>query len=383
MDQKSIKPVFITNLPAPYRHHLFNLIAQNYKNAEFVFTQKKMDDDRPWAMQMEEAKYPYTFLDQSIWIPKMGEFTPGFIRYLFTIDLKNTVFFLGACPGLTRKMLIRLLLCSHGKYVCWDDGDFIEKYSLSQLKRRRFETQRAFAVFTPGKVGRDFHTSLGVPEEKIFNSYFSHDIEIFNAAFEKKAFYRQKIRGEYKIDENAFVILTISRFLDWKRLEDLAAALIEWDQECPQNTHFMLIGNGTDPKSDPVPGLTAALKNIRFTWVPSVPYKNITEYYAAADLVVHPSEGDIWGLVVNEALSMGVPVICTRKIGAGELVRDGVNGFKVDCRAPGELGKRIKQLFSDRALHQQMCVNSREIIHQWNSSLALQSIQNMFEGGDQ
>ena len=51
---------------------------------------------------------------------------------------------------------------------------------------------------------------------------------------------------------------------------------------------------------------------------------------AAADLLVLPSRWDGWGMVVNEAFAVGVPVITSDACGASDLIRDGVNGLIFD-----------------------------------------------------
>ena len=48
---------------------------------------------------------------------------------------------------------------------------------------------------------------------------------------------------------------------------------------------------------------------------------------AAADLLALPSRWDGWGLVVNEALAVGVPVIASNACGASDLIRQDVNGY--------------------------------------------------------
>jgi len=121
----------------------------------------------------------------------------------------------------------------------------------------------------------------------------------------------------------------------------------------------------------------SALRNIHLHHIPSVAYDDMPAWYAAADLFVFPSEGDIWGLVVNEALSMGVPVICTSRIGAAEIIRDGENGFKVPVRSPAEIAARIWQLYQDRQLLNKMKKNSAGIVDVWNTDLAVRELQRL------
>lgn len=60
------------------------------------------------------------------------------------------------------------------------------------------------------------------------------------------------------------------------------------------------------------------------------PIEEILKYYQAADLSVFPSRGEAWGLVVNESMANGVPVIATDVcVAALELIENDKNGFIV------------------------------------------------------
>lgn len=75
--------------------------------------------------------------------------------------------------------------------------------------------------------------------------------------------------------------------------------------------------------------------------------QELFEYYKAADLFVLPTREDVWGLVVNEAMACGLPVVTTNNCIAGlELVEDGVNGFLVDVNDPDGLAAGISK-FTD------------------------------------
>jgi 1,2-diacylglycerol 3-alpha-glucosyltransferase len=64
-------------------------------------------------------------------------------------------------------------------------------------------------------------------------------------------------------------------------------------------------------------------------------YESLPQYYGMAGAFVLASAMEPWGLVVNEAMASGLPVIVSRRCGcADELVRNGVNGYVID---PAEL----------------------------------------------
>ena len=69
-------------------------------------------------------------------------------------------------------------------------------------------------------------------------------------------------------------------------------------------------------------------------------------YYRMADVFVLPTREDIWGLVINEAMSYGLPVVTTDQCVAGlTMVRDGVNGRIVKPDVPEELAEAIRDVF--------------------------------------
>jgi glycosyltransferase involved in cell wall biosynthesis len=70
----------------------------------------------------------------------------------------------------------------------------------------------------------------------------------------------------------------------------------------------------------------------------------IPKFYAISDVLVLPSIRETWGIVVNEAMCFGLPVIVSRQVGAGiDLVRDGQNGYSVETDGDS-LSCRIKQI---------------------------------------
>ena len=80
-----------------------------------------------------------------------------------------------------------------------------------------------------------------------------------------------------------------------------------------------------------------------------VGFKNKEEmkkYYQAADLMVLPTREDIWGLVINEAMAQGLPVVTTNRCLAGlTLVKNGENGYTVPVEGVEVLKQAIEKVF--------------------------------------
>ena len=91
--------------------------------------------------------------------------------------------------------------------------------------------------------------------------------------------------------------------------------------------------------------------------------EELSQYYAISDLFVLPSTQEVWGLVLNEAVACGLPVITTDKVGAStDLIKDGVNGYVVESRNAEHLCDAMKKVLLDPEVRSRMGKASKEII---------------------
>lgn len=82
--------------------------------------------------------------------------------------------------------------------------------------------------------------------------------------------------------------------------------------------------------------------------------EDLTEYYRAADLFVLPTREDTWGLVVNEAIAVGTPVITTTNCGAGmEILKNGDGGRIVPLADSDSLAIAMQEILNDVELARQ------------------------------
>lgn len=95
------------------------------------------------------------------------------------------------------------------------------------------------------------------------------------------------------------------------------------------------------------------LSNVHF--VDFLGKDELREYYNATDLFVLMTRGDTWGLVINEAMANGLPVITTKRCVAGvELIKDGENGYIIDADDTNALVDKIETLRDNSILREQM-----------------------------
>ena len=95
-------------------------------------------------------------------------------------------------------------------------------------------------------------------------------------------------------------------------------------------------------------------------------HESLNNYYKAADLFVLPTREDVWGLVVNEALSNGVPVITSDQCGAGlELIVDDYNGYVVQ-NYPEQISNKIMYLRNNPKLLNELSNNALDSIKDYS-----------------
>jgi glycosyltransferase involved in cell wall biosynthesis len=96
--------------------------------------------------------------------------------------------------------------------------------------------------------------------------------------------------------------------------------------------------------------------------------EDLPAYYALASAFIHPALQDQWGLVVNEAMACGLPVIVSKQSGCSpELVKDGVNGFVYDARDTQGLSKLMYRFCTGDYDLNSFGQASREIISLWGT----------------
>ena len=222
---------------------------------------------------------------------------------------------------------------------------------------------RRFAGITyVGSDNKDFYLSRGVPEAKLFFCPLAVDNERFEQDYRTLKGRRAELRGELGIAPEHVAILFCGKLTNDKGLDTLLDGYLALTTV---EVSLFIVGDGH------LKGLIQErIRRYKLKNVHLVGFKNQTElphYYTAADIFVLPSVSETWGLVVNEAMCFGLPVVVSDVPGAGrDLVRHGENGFVFSVGDVQQLAEYLRLLVTDEFLRRSMGQRSRQIISTWS-----------------
>jgi len=243
----------------------------------------------------------------------------------------------------------------------------------------RWIYRHADAIVVYGEHVKRYLVSLNVSPERIFVAAHAVDNSQYNRTISagEKAALRERL-GLL----NHKIVLYLGRLEKEKGVEYLlqAFALLKGD-----NTALVVVGEGSMRER-----LTALLGELglgeKTRFIGYVAPEEALTYYAIAECFVLPSVTmpngkEPWGLVVNEAMNQGVPVVATDAVGAaaGGLVQSGVNGFIIPERDSRALAGVMARLLNDDTLRQRMSQNARRTIIGWDNERMVKGFQRAIE----
>ena len=135
----------------------------------------------------------------------------------------------------------------------------------------------------------------------------------------------------------------------------------------PKGCTLLLVGGGAEEEKYRAVIRENAIENVIIEGY--TPREKLFDYYKAADVFVHPTSFDVWGLVVNEAMACGLPVVVSDHCVAGlELISDGENGYRIPMGDDVQLCRRVSEITGDAGLYGKMSRNVLKTIRPYTLS---------------
>jgi glycosyltransferase involved in cell wall biosynthesis len=233
---------------------------------------------------------------------------------------------------------------------------------------RRWVKQRLIGLFDGflaiGSLNRAYYLAYGAQEERVFFAPFCVDNAVFSLTATEATRQRASVREDLGLPQEAVVVLYASKLTPRKRAMDLLDAFSKCVDHFP-NAWLVIAGAGEQLEYVKArAGSVARVRVIGFQNQSALP-----GIYAASDLFVLPSQGEPWGLVVNEVMAAGLPVVVSDEVGAApDLVLERETGIVYRCGDVDALVAALCQLLGSVELRATFSRNARVLIGQWDVS---------------
>lgn len=231
-------------------------------------------------------------------------------------------------------------------------------------------------AFCYGNASRDYVKKLGMNEDHIFIRCQATDNNTIETIYREFVAIRGDLKKKYNFNNYNFIY--VGRLSREKNLKTLINAFynLKAKEEKAKDWGLIIVGDGH--QRDELQDLVNNLKLTDVYFVGGKSWKEVPEYYALADVFILPSISEPWGLVVNEAMICGLPVIVSKRTGAYfDLVKEKINGFGFDPYNQRELEDIMLKFVREDVDIKTMGDASKEIIKEYTPENAAMQ---MFRG---
>lgn len=350
-----MKVLLLTNIPAPYRIPVFNRVAHVLGDDFLVVFCAGNEPNRSWDVGPFSFRHEYLKENMNV---SRGAFVHN-NRDVFGVLRRfrpDVVITTGFNPTSLYAWGYFVLL---GKsHIPMTDGWELSERGLGfkhrLVRRMVFRTSKAF--IGAGKKSLELYKSYGVSESELFQSHLCIDNLRFIAQSQNT--------------ERSYDLMFSGQMIE-RKMPDFFIDVATKVKELKERVRVLIIGDG--PLKDKM--LTKLTeRDIPFDYAGFVSQSELPRYYNRAKILLFTSSNDPWGIVANEALASGTPVITSPESGAADdLVIDGRNGYVIKSEVSA-WAEKAAGLLNDIALWEEMHRNAIESVREFNFDNAAQGI---------
>ncbi|OHD07722.1 MAG: hypothetical protein A2086_13540 [Spirochaetes bacterium GWD1_27_9] len=317
-----MKIALLTNFITPYRLPLYKEISKRVEKLK-IFLSTPMEDNRNWKPEWDDLDVT---VQKNITIKKNWKHSHGFKDNLYIHIPYDTLFLLKKYKPdviISSEMGARTIQASlykifnpKCKLIIWATLSEYSELGRGKLRGiiRKKLLPSADAFLANGQSGKRYINKFGIDDKKIFFAPYTTDIKEFLDIPQEKD------------EKTANTLLFVGQIVERKGLLQFFDVLKTWGDANPdKKVNFIIGGDGREKNTLENYSLP---QNIKLEFLGNIDFKKLPEVYKRAGIFVFPSLLDEWGLVVNEALASGLPVLGSLySQSVEELIQDGINGF--------------------------------------------------------
>lgn len=360
--------LIISDIPTPWREPVFERVFRELAGAVDVVYFKSNEKRRLWTFKL--GSHPKTIL-KDITLSTGGTerfFNPGLVPYI--LKRRPRVALVFACikdpSGWLAMELCRLL---RTKVALLDDSWLGRDQGIGRLQRlaRRVAYNRfgdAFVGTSRQALAMLRHYNSRIVDEQCFLSHLVAD----NDYFEKR------LAGQ-SLDRH-FDVMFAGRIVEVKNpafFAKVCAGIKARLGKC----RVLVIGEGEESLKEEMRRIFDR-QEVSFEFPGFIPHSALPEYYAQSRLLLLPTSGDCWGVVINEAMIAGTPVITTEwTAAAGELVLHERNGYVLPLDVDAWVSA-ASELLSNQSMWEAFSQCARQTVKEFNYDRAAAGILDAF-----
>ena len=366
--------VLITEIISPYRIPLFNALAKRPELGLHVLFLGQNDPSlRDWRVYWEEIKFSFEVLPS--WRRRIGKYNALLNTGVFSALKKNRPELI-LCGGYNYVASWEALWWARKRkvpFLLWSESnreDQRRQLPAVEFLKRQF-LRRCSGFVVPGRAAFDYLKGQQVSDRPIFVAPNAVDNKAFADASKVARDRETVLREELGLPQRYY--LFVGRLVHEKGVFELLAAYSKLDPQLRQQIGLVVAGDGS--AREEMQQLALGVSPGRIVFPGFVHQEDLGVYYGLAEALVLPTYTDTWGMVVNEAMACGLPVIVSRLAGCTtELIRDGWNGFLIAPKDVDRLGSAMKQIGEESGLRRRMGENSAQLISDYSPEVWANSI---------
>lgn len=328
---------FLFSHPAPYKVNLFNGLAKHLRLT--VFFERELDGyARDQYVSKDQWKFQYRML-KGLKIGRENHLSFEVQKHLSQHRYDYVI--INGYSSLTEIITILFLQKRQIPYYLYVNGGVIRKDSPWKFALKKKLIAGAIGYISPTPIVDDYLVHYGAKKERIQHFPYS---TIFQEEILKKPLSNQEkkaLRKTIGLPQTGKILISIGQFIPRKNFITLIQA---W-KNIPKHFQLILVGNG--PLKKTYQRLIKRHRLTNITIKPFQPKNLLLSMLRASDGFILLSKEDIYGHVVNEALSQGVPVLSSEDVISSKvLIQQGVNGYRISLKSMNSFPKKLHQLLN-------------------------------------
>jgi glycosyltransferase involved in cell wall biosynthesis len=341
-ETRKIKLVIITNMLAPYRIPLFEIISAHPRIELQVIVMDFVSAERK-AWRTKQYTFPCTILKKKT-ISCRG------LRYDLPLNLLKVLMTLKpdviVSVGFSLSSIVAVLYSRFNKvfFYIWN-AETILSYKMTRtgfaqdcIRKLLIRFSSMFLAYGPD--AKEYLLSFGVEEKKV---------HVVNNICDAEPFLQTKREWKYK---DFVTILYVGSLIDLKNINRLLQAYKETATSYT-NMRLKLVGDG--PLRSEVEAFRKECDYLDIVIQGEMPSTEIPMIMSEADFLVHPSVYDRWPHVILEAMATGLPILCSNAAGIPPyIVKDGENGYYFNPNLVEDIRDAMVKMMKNRNRWAQM-----------------------------